>query len=131
MTDNGAAQEAFDGFVQMWVTGTTAGRRAPLLRRPDEVGLAYEDVVALKPDVIYVHAAGYGSDGPYAGEPAYDDLIQSASGLADAEKVQVLKHPIDAARMAATMKRYHILFKKIVCERILYASINRAPDIKK
>ena len=44
MTDNGAAQEAFDGFVQMWVTGTTAGRRAPLLRRPDEVGLDYEDV---------------------------------------------------------------------------------------
>lgn len=39
-----AAQEAFDGFVQMWVTGTTAGRRAPLLRRPDEVGLDFEDV---------------------------------------------------------------------------------------
>ena len=30
-----------------------------------------------------MHAAGYGSDGPYAGEPAYDALIQSASGLAD------------------------------------------------
>jgi crotonobetainyl-CoA:carnitine CoA-transferase CaiB-like acyl-CoA transferase len=47
------------------------------------LGLAYEDVKALRPDVVYVHAAGYGSDGPYAGEPAYDDLIQSASGLAD------------------------------------------------
>ena len=47
------------------------------------LGLAYEDVAAIKPDVVYVHAAGYGSDGPYAGEPAYDDLIQSASGLAD------------------------------------------------
>jgi crotonobetainyl-CoA:carnitine CoA-transferase CaiB-like acyl-CoA transferase len=47
------------------------------------LGLAYEDVAAMKPDIVYVHAAGYGSDGPYAGEPAYDDLIQSASGLAD------------------------------------------------
>lgn len=47
------------------------------------LGLAYEDVKAIRPDVVYVHAAGYGSDGPYAGEPAYDDLIQSASGLAD------------------------------------------------
>ncbi|MGZ5956764.1 MAG: CaiB/BaiF CoA transferase family protein [Caulobacteraceae bacterium] len=47
------------------------------------LGLAYEDVKAIKPDIVYVHAAGYGSDGPYAGEPAYDDLIQSASGLAD------------------------------------------------
>ena len=47
------------------------------------LGLSYEDVAAIKPDIIYVHAAGYGSDGPYAGEPAYDDLIQSASGMAD------------------------------------------------
>lgn len=47
------------------------------------LGLAYEDVAAIKPDIVYVHAAGYGSDGPYAGEPAYDDLIQSASGMAD------------------------------------------------
>ncbi|MFN4175913.1 CaiB/BaiF CoA transferase family protein [Phenylobacterium sp.] len=47
------------------------------------LGLAYEEVAAIKPDIIYAHAAGYGSDGPYAGEPAYDDLIQSASGMAD------------------------------------------------
>ena len=47
------------------------------------LGLSYEDVAAIKPDIVYVHCAGYGSDGPYAGEPAYDDLIQSASGLAD------------------------------------------------
>jgi crotonobetainyl-CoA:carnitine CoA-transferase CaiB-like acyl-CoA transferase len=47
------------------------------------LGLSYEDVKAIRPDVIYVHAAGYGSEGPYAGQPAYDDLIQSACGLAD------------------------------------------------
>jgi len=37
----------------------------------------------VKPDIIFVHAAGYGSDGPYAGLPAYDDLIQAGSGAAD------------------------------------------------
>jgi crotonobetainyl-CoA:carnitine CoA-transferase CaiB-like acyl-CoA transferase len=47
------------------------------------LGLDYEAVKQVKPDIVYAHVAGYGSDGPYAGEPAYDDLIQSASGLAD------------------------------------------------
>ena len=47
------------------------------------MGLGYEDVAAIKPDIVYVHAAGYGSDGPYAGLPAYDDLIQAGAGMAD------------------------------------------------
>ena len=47
------------------------------------LSLDYEAVRAIKGDIIYVHGAGYGAAGPYAGEPAYDDLIQSASGLAD------------------------------------------------
>ena len=47
------------------------------------LGLDYEGVKAVRPNIVYAHAAGYGSEGPYAGEPAYDDLIQSASGLAD------------------------------------------------
>jgi crotonobetainyl-CoA:carnitine CoA-transferase CaiB-like acyl-CoA transferase len=45
--------------------------------------LDFEALRKIKPDLIYVHGAGYGAAGPYAGEPAYDDLIQSASGLAD------------------------------------------------
>jgi crotonobetainyl-CoA:carnitine CoA-transferase CaiB-like acyl-CoA transferase len=47
------------------------------------LGLAYEDVQKIRPDIIFVHAAGYGSDGPYAGLPAYDDLIQAGAGAAD------------------------------------------------
>ena len=47
------------------------------------LGLDYEAVKAIKPDIVYCHGAGYGGAGPYAGEPAYDDLIQSASGFAD------------------------------------------------
>lgn len=38
------AQAAFDGFVDLWTTGLTGGRRAPVLRRPDEYGMDYEDV---------------------------------------------------------------------------------------
>jgi crotonobetainyl-CoA:carnitine CoA-transferase CaiB-like acyl-CoA transferase len=47
------------------------------------LGLDYESVKAIRPDIVYCHGAGYGSDGPYAGEPAYDDLIQAGAGLAD------------------------------------------------
>ncbi len=47
------------------------------------LALSYEEVRAVKPDIVFVHAAGYGSDGPYAGLPAYDDLIQAGSGAAD------------------------------------------------
>ncbi len=46
------------------------------------LGFAYEDVAAIKPDIVYVHAVGFGSDGPYAGRPAYDDIIQAAGGTA-------------------------------------------------
>jgi crotonobetainyl-CoA:carnitine CoA-transferase CaiB-like acyl-CoA transferase len=47
------------------------------------LGFDYEGVRAIRADIIYAHGAGYGAGGPYAGEPAYDDLIQSACGLAD------------------------------------------------
>ena len=46
------------------------------------LGLAYEQVRAVKPDIIYAGLYGYGQSGPYAAKPAYDDLIQGATGLA-------------------------------------------------
>ena len=46
------------------------------------LGLSYEDVAAVKPDIIYCACVGFGHDGPYSGRPAYDDLIQGASGTA-------------------------------------------------
>lgn len=45
--------------------------------------LGYEEAAAVKPDLLYVHAAGFGSDGPYGGMPAYDELVQAAGGGAD------------------------------------------------
>ncbi len=46
-----------------------------------KLGLTYEDVARVNPRIIYCGAYGYGEDGPYAGKPAYDDLIQGAAAL--------------------------------------------------
>lgn len=48
----------------------------------ERLGLDYASVKALRPDIVYVHCVGFGSDGPYAGLQAYDDVIQAASGAA-------------------------------------------------
>ncbi len=48
----------------------------------DRLGFGYEAVKALNPEIIYVHCVGFGSDGPYGGLHAYDDVIQAASGAA-------------------------------------------------
>ena len=45
------------------------------------LGLAWEDVRAINPRLIYVGGFGYSQRGPYAAKAAYDDLIQGAAGL--------------------------------------------------
>ena len=46
----------------------------------DRLGLGYEAVKKVRPDIVYVHCTGFGLGGPYAGLQAYDDVIQAASG---------------------------------------------------
>ncbi|MGB7741067.1 MAG: CoA transferase [Steroidobacteraceae bacterium] len=48
----------------------------------EPLGLAYERLARIKPDLVYAFAAGYDQSGPNANEPAYDDIIQAASGVA-------------------------------------------------
>lgn len=43
--------------------------------------LSYEDVTAINPQIIYVGAYGFSQRGPYAAQPAYDDLIQGMSAI--------------------------------------------------
>ena len=44
--------------------------------------LDYDAVSQHNPSIVYLNMVGYGSGGRYAGRPAYDDLIQAASGVA-------------------------------------------------
>jgi crotonobetainyl-CoA:carnitine CoA-transferase CaiB-like acyl-CoA transferase len=45
------------------------------------LGLDDEAVRARNPRIIYVSCCGFDQDGPYAARPAYDDLIQGATGI--------------------------------------------------
>jgi crotonobetainyl-CoA:carnitine CoA-transferase CaiB-like acyl-CoA transferase len=51
------------------------------------LGLDYASLAASKPGLVYCHVTGFSDDGPYGGRPAYDDIIQAASGLAMMQKV--------------------------------------------
>jgi crotonobetainyl-CoA:carnitine CoA-transferase CaiB-like acyl-CoA transferase len=45
------------------------------------LGLDYAAVAARNPRIVYLGCVGFGEEGPYAGKPAYDDLIQGAAAL--------------------------------------------------
>jgi crotonobetainyl-CoA:carnitine CoA-transferase CaiB-like acyl-CoA transferase len=53
-------------------------------RRPQamsRLGLSYEEVCKINPNIIYAGLYGYGQSGPYAHKPAFDDLIQGAVAI--------------------------------------------------
>ncbi len=48
-----------------------------------KLGVAYETLAKVNPRIITCTTVGYGSEGQYRDRPAYDDLIQGISGMAD------------------------------------------------
>jgi crotonobetainyl-CoA:carnitine CoA-transferase CaiB-like acyl-CoA transferase len=71
-----------DAFLRIAATSdivVTNLRPGPLGR----LGLTYEDVRTVRPNVIFCQAHGYPSDSADADAPAYDDIIQSASAVGD------------------------------------------------
>jgi crotonobetainyl-CoA:carnitine CoA-transferase CaiB-like acyl-CoA transferase len=50
-----------------------------------KLGLDYESLRNTNPRLIYCGAYGFSEDGPYAGRPAFDDIIQAMCGVAALE----------------------------------------------
>jgi formyl-CoA transferase len=46
------------------------------------LGFGYEAVAKVNPRLVYAVATGFGQDGPDRARPAFDEIIQAASGLA-------------------------------------------------
>ncbi len=62
-----------------WADVIVANMRPDALAR---LGLDANSITTKYPDKIYCLITGYGTDGPYAGLPTYDSVLQGASGIA-------------------------------------------------
>jgi len=47
---------------------------------PEKLGLGYEELRRLNPGLLYVHASGYGTEGPYAHRALYAQAAQAVAG---------------------------------------------------
>jgi crotonobetainyl-CoA:carnitine CoA-transferase CaiB-like acyl-CoA transferase len=80
--------------------------------------LSYDDVRAMNPRIVYASLLGFGSEGPYAGKPAYDDLIQGACGLpallgrAGAAPAYV---PANMADRVVGVNAVHVILAALLC----------------
>ncbi|MGX6570718.1 CaiB/BaiF CoA transferase family protein [Cupriavidus necator] len=48
----------------------------------ERLGFGYDSVAQINPGIVYCAATGFGEGGAFAGQPAFDDIIQGACGLA-------------------------------------------------
>jgi crotonobetainyl-CoA:carnitine CoA-transferase CaiB-like acyl-CoA transferase len=53
------------------------------------LGMSYETFRAINPGIVYVGTYGFRAAGPYGDKPAYDDIIQAASGVASLQAALV------------------------------------------
>ena len=51
----------------------------------DRLGIGYETLAEVNPNLIYVSISGFGPDGPYAPLPAYDHVVQGLAGMMPAQ----------------------------------------------
>ena len=71
-----------DVFVQNFRPGTV-----------ERMGIGYENIKKVNPNLIYVSISGFGEKGPYSRQRVYDPVIQALSGLADIQRDQVTGVP--------------------------------------
>lgn len=62
--------------ADVFVTNLRPGSR-------ERAEVTYHDIRSMRTDIVYCAAAGFPATGPRADAPAYDDIVQAASGMAD------------------------------------------------
>jgi crotonobetainyl-CoA:carnitine CoA-transferase CaiB-like acyl-CoA transferase len=79
----------------------------------DRLGLGFEAVASINPQIIHCAAIGFGQRGPYRDRTAFDDIIQAASGAAGlataANDIPCFLPTILADKVAALHAVYGIL----------------------
>ncbi|MEZ5801387.1 MAG: CoA transferase [Nitratireductor sp.] len=97
----------------------------------ERLGFGYEAVKAIKPDIIYVHAVGFGSNGAYAGRQAYDDLVQAVTGMStmlprqDSTNARAISRALSQTRPLAFMPRMPCLLACCTASEPVVASSSK------
>ena len=69
------------GVIARLITGADVIVHNIRPKAAQRLGLSYADVAAINGKIVYCALTGFGSGGPYSGQPAYDDLIQGLAAL--------------------------------------------------
>ena len=51
----------------------------------ENLGIDYDSLAAVKPDIVTVSVTGFGAVGPMAGRPGFDPILQAMSGMMAAQ----------------------------------------------
>jgi crotonobetainyl-CoA:carnitine CoA-transferase CaiB-like acyl-CoA transferase len=76
------------------------------------LGLGYDELSEINPNLIYASISGYGKDGPNSGRRVYDNVIQAASGLASVQSDPVTGVPS--------------LFQTLLCDKTTAYTVSQA-----
>lgn len=63
-----------DAFVQNYRPGVA-----------ERMGIGYEQLKKINPDIVYVSISGFGDSGPYANKRVYDPIVQAIAGFTDVQ----------------------------------------------
>ncbi|CAM5643618.1 CoA transferase [Streptomyces pilosus] len=75
------AEDDYDFFLRLVSAGDVVLHNMRS-RAAERLRIDYPTLRETAPHLVYAAISGYGSNGPYASRPAYDDTIQAMSGLA-------------------------------------------------
>ncbi|MDI6600417.1 MAG: CaiB/BaiF CoA-transferase family protein [Thermoanaerobacteraceae bacterium] len=70
-------KEIFKKLVK-WADVITENYKPGTMKK---LGLDYEALKEIKPDIIYAATSGFGQTGPYSDRPAYDAVVQGMGGI--------------------------------------------------
>ena len=94
------AREALLRMVERRTCSSTACGPAAAKR----LGIAYEDIAARNPRIVYGYGCGYMPGGPRENDPAFDDVVQGEAGIAD-----LMLRSVGQARYLPTVHRRQVL----------------------
>jgi crotonobetainyl-CoA:carnitine CoA-transferase CaiB-like acyl-CoA transferase len=71
----------------------------------DRMGIGYEDLKSVNPDLIYVSISGFGQTGPYSGRMGFDAVLQPMTGCASAITISPACHELH--HTSSLSRHYH------------------------